>query len=110
MTRNPFADLRQPPRAPDMSNATRIRDAINRDGWVMRRSVDLRKIREGLGLKLQYVAALASINDMTLQRCEEKQDDPEMVEQILAVLALYMATRWGADILNLTEANLEGTN
>ncbi|MFJ4999893.1 hypothetical protein ACIP5T_17205 [Microbacterium sp. NPDC088619] len=107
MKSNPFwGGMPRPTRARDYSDANRIEDALNRSGWTLRPNVDLRKIREGLGLSLQYVSGLAGMTDMTLLRCEDRMDDAEMVEEVMAVLALYMATRWGADILNLTEANL----
>ena len=88
---------------------SRNQRALARTGFTMQRNIDLRKIREGLGLTLQYVAALAGTTDMTLQRCEDRMEDDEMVDDIMAVLALYMATRWGADILHLTEDNLRDT-
>lgn len=119
MTRNPYFGASQESRrglleqrAWDDSEAGRIKRSLDR-GFVdapMRSRVDLRKIREGIGLTPQYVAALAGITDMTLLGVEDRMEDTEMVEEILAVLALYMATRWGAEILNLTEANLTETS
>lgn len=101
------AHLVRRPQEPDSSPRGRIRDALNRThAMEPRTKVDLRKLREALSLTPQYVAALAGITDMTLLRCEDRQDDRRMIEEILAVYALYMATRWGADLLNLTEKNL----
>lgn len=102
------AHLRAREAVPDWSYRGRIRAALNRT-WNLtpRTDVDLRKLREALGLTAQYVAALAGITDMTLLRCEGRQDDKRMVDDLLGVYAVYMATRWGADILHLGERNLE---
>ena len=92
----------------EKSNKGRIERALRGEfTGPLSKETNLRKIRDGLGLSAQYVAALAGISDMTLLHCEDRQDDRDMVNDILAVYALYMATRWGADLLHLTEHNLD---
>lgn len=115
--RNPFHGAPVPRRntlppvaAPlDNSPQARARRALDR-AYVDRaptvRDVDLRKVREGLGLSPQYAAALSGLSDLTILNCESKGEDTAMIHELLAIYALHMAATWGADILHLDENNL----